>query len=308
MPVLQASGHRNVEMIPEELSSGREFLPSIASCIPVFNRDDANDSLYKHLELRVLIDKVSNRLQKSHSIESVRFRALNFPFSAEHNISRARPSVFELRFALNHQNRTLGILTLGRSFRFSAHEFAVLASEVGALGGPCNNALLYARACHLAEHDELTGLSNRSALKLSQLSTAANRTHKPFVLLICDIDEFKLINDLYGHSAGDAVLRQFAAKLQSIVGNDEIVFRYGGDEFVIAFSNINSFAGLELAEKIRRTIQSDDFLVDGVWIDVTTTIGVTLWRQGEILKTALGRADKALLHGKKTGRNKVVWK
>jgi len=289
-----------------ELFEGKDYLPAAASHFSA-HPADVIDPLYQYLDLQTLVEKISVRFAESYSVQRVRFRASDFPFCVEHETCGLGTNSNELSLPLEFQSHAFGTLTLRRGNRFSTQESRALASEAQALSGPCNNALMYAHACYSACHDELTGLFNRSVLKSPLLSQLTHARHASLVLLVCDIDHFKSINDNYGHAVGDAVLRRFSAQLQSIISDDDIVVRYGGDEFVVTASNAHTQGVWNLAEKLRQSIQRCNIYIEGACIDLTTTIGVTTWQQGEPIESAILRADNALMKGKKTGRNKVVW-
>ena len=293
-------------MTSGELFEGKDYLSTAASHFTA-SSVEAIDPLYQYLDLQTLIEKISVRLAESYSIQRVQFRASDFHISVEHQSCGLCTDSTELSLPMNFQSNSLGTLTLRRGDRFSERESQALASEAQALSGPCNNALLYAHACYSACHDELTGLFNRSVLKSPLLNPLTNAWHETLVLLVCDIDHFKSINDNHGHAVGDAVLHQFSAKLQSIISNKDLVVRYGGDEFVIAISNSNADDLRDFIEHLRQSIEFCKFEVQGVGVDVTTTIGVTARRQEEPIESTILRADTALLEGKKAGRNRVVW-
>jgi len=289
-----------------EFFAGKHYLSTAAGYFTAWHGEEI-DPLYQYLDLQTLIDKLSNRLADTYSIQSVRFRAADYPFFIENHTCGSCADSNEIDLPLEFQSHTLGTLTLCRGNRFSKRESRALASEAHALGGPCNNALLYAQACYTACHDELTGLFNRSVLKSPLHNPLAHSKHESLILLVCDIDRFKLINDNHGHAVGDAVLRRFAAKLQSIISDDGIVVRYGGDEFVITTSNAHAESVWTLGERLRQSIECCRLDIEGKSIELTTTIGVTTWRQEEPIENAILRADNALLQGKRAGRNKVVW-
>ncbi len=124
------------------------------------------------------------------------------------------------------------------------------------------------------------------------------------VVMVCDLDNFKWINDHYGHPIGDTVLAQYSRILDSIVGVNGSVFRYGGDEFFIALDDLTAAKSARLAKNICSAAQ-EWVLDDGTAI--TTTVGATAVRAEETIKDAFSRADQALLSGKNSGSNKVVW-
>ena len=157
--------------------------------------------------------------------------------------------------------------------------------------------------------DTLTQLPNRrngmdflvSELLFAQSSGA------PLACLMMDIDHFKSINDTFGHTAGDAVLRQLAAILRSAARTEDMVFRYGGEEFAAILSNAPLKIALQIAERIRMQVEDADFIWEGRRIPVTLSIGVALagtrTQDGQALIQA---ADAALYQAKRAGRNRVV--
>ena len=117
-----------------------------------------------------------------------------------------------------------------------------------------------------------------------------------------DLDHFKVINDTHGHQAGDRVLVEFAAKVQSRLRNKEMLGRFGGEEFVVLLPNTPLDAALQVAERIRAGC-----VPQGKEVGCTVSIGVTLGLpQGDSLDKMLARADAALYEAKNTGRNRVV--
>ncbi|MFT3960120.1 diguanylate cyclase [Propionivibrio sp.] len=157
--------------------------------------------------------------------------------------------------------------------------------------------------------DTLTQLPNRrngmdflaSELLFTQSSGA------PLACLMMDIDHFKQINDTFGHAAGDAVLRQLAAILRSAARTEDMVFRYGGEEFVAILTNAPSKIALQIAERIRMQVEDADFIWEGRRIPVTLSIGVALaGGKTQDSQALIQTADAALYQAKKAGRNRVV--
>ena len=264
------------------------------------------DSLYQYLHFTSLLDAFAARLIKSHAIDGLRFEFVELPLNFECDFGLRRKSKYQLDFQVKHQGMSLGLLRLSRHRQFLSYEVKNISLVVESLGGPLSNAILFATAYHSAYHDSLTGLYNRAALDLSLLKKPDYGDSLQIALLVLDVDQFKLINDNCGHAVGDEVLKQFSHSLISSVRDCDTIYRYGGDEFVVALANMNTGKGCEIAEKICRAIEERTLRVKNHRIKLTTTIGVTELRQGESLKDAFLRADKALLLGKKSGKNKVV--
>lgn len=164
----------------------------------------------------------------------------------------------------------------------------------------------------LASMDDLTGLFNRRTALLrgrQQLDEAAARKI-PLSVLLVDIDHFKSINDRFGHSVGDDVLRAFARIAQTSVRGTDFIGRYGGEEFCIILPNTDLNAAREVAERLRRLTQSELGRIDGHDINTTVSVGVATFRPGEprydTIFTLINSADAALYCAKAGGRNRVV--
>ncbi len=158
-----------------------------------------------------------------------------------------------------------------------------------------------------ATRDPLTQLANRAEF---------DRVHAVFVavhmerqltcsLVICDLDNFKQINDTYGHVAGDEVIKSFAQILKSACRPGDLVARYGGEEFVVLCADCNNAAAAERAEQIRRNFERLPQPDLGTKT-CTASFGVTEIQPGDTPQTMLNRADRALLQAKESGRNIVV--
>ncbi len=167
-----------------------------------------------------------------------------------------------------------------------------------------------AESIELAVTDGLTGLHNRRYLDthLQTLVERARDRGRELSLLITDIDKFKAINDTHGHDAGDDVLRQFAQRLRQNVRGMDLACRYGGEEFVIVMPDTSAGLAVEVAERVRESVEEMAFASGDKELQVTTSVGVaTLNRESnDDMKDLLKQADQALYEAKNGGRNKVV--
>jgi diguanylate cyclase (GGDEF)-like protein/PAS domain S-box-containing protein len=158
-----------------------------------------------------------------------------------------------------------------------------------------------------ATTDPLTGVSNRAEFDRTHdnLTTAHLEKRLPYSLIICDIDHFKLINDNYGHQAGDEALISFAQLLKTMNRPGDLVARYGGEEFVMLCPDCSNAAAADRAEQVRLAISSVSLqCLSGK--NITVSFGVTELQPGDTAETMLRRADRALLEAKARGRNTVV--
>lgn len=161
----------------------------------------------------------------------------------------------------------------------------------------------------LAETDDLTGLSNRRHFLGSATAVlgAERGQGAPFSLAMIDVDNFKQINDSFGHGVGDEVLKQVAAACVRVFGTDVPIGRLGGEEFVVALPSTGLAVASEAAERLRREVERVTVEGGPEALRVTVTIGLAAVRADEeTLSPALARADAALYEGKRRARNVVV--
>ncbi len=157
----------------------------------------------------------------------------------------------------------------------------------------------------LYKHDSLTGIYNRYGFNEQLDKVYADVANKSVALMILDLDDFKRVNDVYGHSTGDVILRSVARKIAFLGGDNAVVSRWGGEEFTLLCSNIENPE--TLAENIRRYIAESTITVDNFDINVTVSIGVCTVssRKNVNIATFVQVADKCLYRAKDAGRNKV---
>jgi diguanylate cyclase (GGDEF)-like protein len=168
---------------------------------------------------------------------------------------------------------------------------------------------------HLATRDGLTGLYviRYFRILLNQALLKAKEGKEPLSLILIDLDNFKEINDTYGHQAGDEILREVAGLLQSFVEqrrpDEEVdcVGRYGGEEFIILLRNCSlEEATGEVAEKLREKVQKSGLQWEGKRVPVRLSAGVaTLHKDEDVPDLIVQRADQALYVAKRRGKNKV---
>jgi diguanylate cyclase (GGDEF)-like protein len=163
---------------------------------------------------------------------------------------------------------------------------------------------------HESMTDELTGLFNRRAFAINsarelKFSTSSN---SDFSVLILDIDDFKPINDQYGHAVGDQILQQLSQLMCHYVRSADSVYRWGGEEFVILMPVTGLFEANKVAQKLISKVADTTFQVDyDKFLKMTISIGLAQWVEDEsLVNDTLKRADKALYKAKENGKNNVV--
>jgi diguanylate cyclase (GGDEF)-like protein len=160
-----------------------------------------------------------------------------------------------------------------------------------------------------ATRDGLTSLWNRSTVLdlLDQQVARATREHTPVAVVMADLDHFKQVNDTYGHPSGDAVLKEAARRMRSVVRPYDAVGRYGGEEFVAVLSGCDARATMAYAERLRAAVAAERFPIPETSIPMTCSIGVA-WTDAprpQCGPDLLRIADNALYAAKRSGRNRV---
>ncbi len=156
-----------------------------------------------------------------------------------------------------------------------------------------------------ANEDYLTGLYNRR--KITRMLTTeigrSKRYKRIFSIILIDIDDFKQINDTFGHNCGDTLLIEMADIIRNTVRNTDFTGRWGGEEFLVICPETDSHGATSLAEKIRSAIESNNFNNAG---KITASFGVTVYKYDKDIRPLINRADDALYTAKKDGKNRVV--
>ena len=160
----------------------------------------------------------------------------------------------------------------------------------------------------LASRDELTRALNRRALvaSLDRERSRAERSGAPFCIAMIDLDRFKTINDSYGHAAGDAVLRDFAAKVHDTMRMTDVFGRYGGEEFLLVLVGTAAPEAFDAVERIRVAIATRDWRAIVPDAPVTMSAGIAGFHKGDTIEQLLHRADQALYQAKREGRNRTI--
>ena len=156
--------------------------------------------------------------------------------------------------------------------------------------------------------DDLTGLANRRAFmrRLKDEVSRVQRYGNPLSLALLDLDDFKSINDRYGHAAGDEVLKAYAAEILSIFRHHDLVSRYGGEEFAILLPNTHSEGALRALRKVQKRAADTTYQFNGQALALPTfSAGLVLFRPGETAEDLIQRADQALYSAKHQGRNRI---
>lgn len=210
-------------------------------------------------------------------------------------------------YTLTIEDKQLGNLKLMRRNRFTHEELQLLETLLSCLIYPLNNASLLKQAINQAHTDPLTQTHNRAAFDstVAREISLAQRNDNALSAIFLDIDHFKSINDDFGHACGDMVLSVTAKLIKECVRDSDLVFRYGGEEFVLLLSNTDTSGAQLLAERIRKKLEHHTLAYDMDTIKVTASLGIATLKADDNLESFIQRADNAMYQAKAQGRNQV---
>jgi diguanylate cyclase (GGDEF)-like protein len=208
-------------------------------------------------------------------------------------------------YELSINEQHLGLLSLTRDKKFTDGEIEQLEHLICALHYPLRNAVLYSIAVNSAHKDPLTGIGNRAAMNsaIHREIELASRHNRSLGIILVDVDHFKSINDTYGHAAGDYCLQSLVKCAEKSVRISDLLFRYGGEEFVIVLPETDEAGVLRLAKRIRRRVERLETTYQNQLIRMTISLGITTLRDSDDDKTLFARTDAALYKAKQEGRN-----
>ena len=170
---------------------------------------------------------------------------------------------------------------------------------------------LEAKLQHMSElvrEDQLTGSLNRRGLDdvFERETARSDRRGTPLCIALLDLDDFKRLNDTYGHQAGDAALKHLVKIVKETLRSMDVIARYGGEEFLILLPETTVDAASQTMTRLQRELTKHFFLHDNEKVLITFSAGVALRQPNEDQGALVKRADKAMYEAKKTGKNRVV--
>lgn len=218
---------------------------------------------------------------------------------------------------LNRRDKYLGALSMGsyEPDRFSGTMASDLVERMASIITVClENNLNFETIQRTSFIDTLTGVNNRRFFeqRIDEELDRCKRNNEAVSCLFLDIDFFKSVNDTYGHQGGDLVLTMVAAAIKTQMRSNDVLARFGGEEFVVLLSNINEGMSLDIAERIRKTVQALTIELDDITISVTISIGSATYipdtaksDKKDIASELIKLSDAALYKAKRSGRNRV---
>ncbi|NVJ61869.1 MAG: diguanylate cyclase [Gammaproteobacteria bacterium] len=209
----------------------------------------------------------------------------------------------------SRSNKMLGCLTIQsvKVDMFSDDDVDFIRTITNYAGIALDNIISHEELKRMSSTDYLTNLPNRrSFLESSQyLISVAKRSNTAISVAMADIDHFKQFNDQYGHDCGDFVLQKVASLFRMLLREQDIVARWGGEEFIFMLPNTAIEGGVIVLEKLRKKLEEQEFDYDGKQLSISATFGISFLSPAIDLETVIDQADLALYDGKNAGRNCV---
>lgn len=268
----------------------------------------------------IFIEQADNQLKKAHASEDHSFKEAQDELSKYLDIAhRSIMSFVEAHADISHVaqmqqqyiehmpsnsvdrcvNYVEGLSNLGRNM---SDELKKAQQKINDLSVELKEAIAGLTT------DPLTQVSNRKGfMEDLKVSLEAGKSQQlPLVLMMIDADNFKLLNDEYGHLAGDKVLYFLAQSIKSITRSGDKVYRYGGEEFAVVLNRCDQEQAFAVADKIRSKIEHSHLIYSGRTIHVTVSVGVTTHQKGDSFEELFSRADEALYRAKKARKNCTI--
>jgi diguanylate cyclase (GGDEF)-like protein len=220
------------------------------------------------------------------------------------------PKTAILAYPMFAERAQVGLLVLVRyKKRFTTQELRLVGIVANQAGITLHNAKMYEHSLQLATNDRMLGVLNQAAFtqRSKGILSHAGTANRPVAMLYPDIDDFRLVNNSYGHATGDRVLIGVADIMKTVVGDAGIVGRSGGEEFFILLPDMDDHSAIDIAETIRSRVQDQEFRSEDQFkLHVTLSIGVAVFpRDAGDFAGLKKQADRAAYLAKRMGKNKV---
>ena len=301
-------GTENIQTQLEEARFISNFMAVVSTSLEL---DDicsiAARALYKHIPYYRIVFSFSADLAE---------KTITFSPMVQKGILDAKPKITVGKFcspesslASAHLNLLDNMGTIAIYNRAGSKTFSdsLLISVAACFSQAIRNAREHSRIKDLAMRDGLTELFNRRIFDETLTQKVKCPDTRPVSLLIIDLDDFKQVNDTFGHQAGDQVLKTFAKILKESCRGQDMVARFGGEEFAIILSQTKAATAHAIAQRIRNRLAKTVFTFDDRQLRLTASIGLAASQKGNSIFTAnlVKQADRALYQAKRTGKNKV---
>lgn len=271
----------------------------------VLSSIDVVNILHSTLDFGEILENFISYLKDKTSFNGLKFQHK----SVDKDLLFGKETSQQFIFNLSNGPLSLGAITVYKNKKFTQKEITYFEEQLFFLIQPLKNALCHYQVLQASIKDPLTNLFNRSTLEttLQREMKLAHRHKTQLAVVILDIDNFKMINDVYGHLAGDTILVKVANLIIETIRETDIAFRIGGEEFLVTISDSDP-AGIErLAERLRKKIESSIVTFEDKTIQFTISLGVSYFGHTDTQTDLIARADKAMYTAKKSGKNQVAF-
>lgn len=311
-----ADGNRMVENIQTELEDARFISSFMAAVCTSLEPDDicsiAARAIYKHAPYYRIVFAFSENLEgRSVTISPMIQKGIlevrpKIAAVKSSSISDLHDSLLTSTHLILHDNIGTIDIYFKAGLKKTLSE-SLLISMTACFSQAIKNALTHNKMKDLAMRDGLTELFNRRIFDETLAQKVTCSDMQPVSLLLIDLDNFKQVNDTFGHQAGDQVLKIFAKILKDSCRGTDLVARFGGEEFAIILSQTQASTAYTIAQRIRNRLAKTFFTFDDRQLHMTVSIGLATCREGSTIFTSnlVNQADRALYQAKKTGKNKV---
>jgi len=275
---------------------------------------------YAQLRQRELTMELTQKLQVTLEIEEmitllleqlhqlVAIDGISYQFSGlDYEFSTPVQGKHKASYQLDMEKEDLGLISFSRRTRFKEEELISIENLMSCLLFPLRNGLKYRTAIIAATTDPLTGSGNRQALNeaLDHEINLAQRNDTPLSVVMFDFDHFKQVNDGYGHQCGDKVLKDVIREIKHLLRKTDLLFRYGGEEFVLLLHKTSLESAAAVADKVRKHIARTPINFNQQRINISVSMGTAVLHKDDVTNTLIKRADNALYQAKSLGRNRV---
>jgi len=264
---------------------------------------ELTQKLQMSLEVEDIINMLLLQMRKLVPVDGITYEYTPLAYSFASPVQGRHTASYQLDL----EKENLGMISFSRRMRFEEEELLSIENLMSCLLYPLRNGLKYHEALIAASTDPLTGTGNRKALNeaLNHEINLAQRNDTPLSVVMFDFDHFKNINDGYGHQFGDKVLKEIIQEVKQAIRKTDLLFRYGGEEFMLLLHKTSLTNAAAVADKIRERIANKVINFEQQAINVSVSMGAATLHEGDITSTLIERADDALYHAKDLGRNRV---
>ena len=266
-----------------------------------FAHSESDNSSYRTQDVYQLLDTFITEVRRKLPCDGVEYSEDTLGLYFMDGVLGYHRCDYKIQFG----EQFLGDIGFFREERFQESDQVIIENLLAGLVRPLRNALQYQQALRFALRDDLTGLRNCTAYydNISYEIERAKRYKVPFSLLLVNMDNFMQINDQHGRDAGNSVLLEVARRLENQARHSDIIFRKGGDEFLVFLTNTDISAALIAAKRIKQAVVFEPCVYQGSEIRFTMSIGVVTVLPTDSAFKLIDRADRALFHAKELGKN-----